>query len=123
MIKHIAVTSQNRRHITGHAGKCRKFWLYEIDGGRVCNKRLLELPPGASLHDQRHALAPALADIDVLICGGMGGNLYERLMLRGIRPVITIEQQPDDAVRALLANQLANYPPHPSAHAHHATRF
>ncbi len=27
----IAVTSQNRKTITDHAGKCRKFWLFDID--------------------------------------------------------------------------------------------
>lgn len=26
----IAITSQNKKHVTPHAGKCRKFWLYEI---------------------------------------------------------------------------------------------
>jgi hypothetical protein len=27
----IAVTSQNRKTITSHAGKCRKFWVYEVE--------------------------------------------------------------------------------------------
>ncbi len=39
----IAVTSQNRKTITGHAGKCRKFWTYEIDHKEIVNKTLLEL--------------------------------------------------------------------------------
>lgn len=26
----IAITSQNKKHVTPHAGKCRKFWLYKI---------------------------------------------------------------------------------------------
>ena len=40
----IAVTSQNRRTITEHAGKCRKFWVYDIEQGQVTGKTLLELP-------------------------------------------------------------------------------
>ena len=31
----IAVTSQNRKTVTEHAGKCRKFWIYDIKTGRV----------------------------------------------------------------------------------------
>ena len=38
----IAITSQNKREITGHAGKCRKFWIYEINEGKISNKELLE---------------------------------------------------------------------------------
>ncbi|MCX7144523.1 MAG: ArsR family transcriptional regulator [Proteobacteria bacterium] len=30
----IAVTSQDRKTITGHAGKCRKFWIYDISVAR-----------------------------------------------------------------------------------------
>lgn len=26
----IAITSQNKKHVTPHAGKCRRFWLYKI---------------------------------------------------------------------------------------------
>ena len=39
----IAVTSQNRKTITGHAGKCRKFWIYEIVDKKVVDNTLLEL--------------------------------------------------------------------------------
>ena len=34
----IAVTSQNRKTVTGHAGKCRKFWIYEVEGSAVISK-------------------------------------------------------------------------------------
>lgn len=37
----IAVTSQNRKTITGHAGKCLKFWLYESDDKTILKKTLL----------------------------------------------------------------------------------
>lgn len=39
----IAVTSQNRKTITEHAGKCRKFWIDEIDDKTVVRKTMLEL--------------------------------------------------------------------------------
>jgi len=34
----IAVTSQNRREITRHAGKCSKFWIYEVSDGKIGEK-------------------------------------------------------------------------------------
>jgi hypothetical protein len=48
----IAVTSQNRKSITGHAGKCRKVWLFEVDQQQVLGKQLLELPLAQSYHDE-----------------------------------------------------------------------
>ncbi len=39
----IVITSQNRHHITPHAGKCRKFWKYELKDGEVTDKQLIEV--------------------------------------------------------------------------------
>jgi predicted Fe-Mo cluster-binding NifX family protein len=47
----IAVASQNRKTVTGHAGKCRKFWIYDTDGAEVLGKILLELPMEQSFHE------------------------------------------------------------------------
>ena len=48
----IAVASQNRREITGHTGRCRKFWIYEIgDDAGVAGKQLLEFAKSRSLHE------------------------------------------------------------------------
>jgi predicted Fe-Mo cluster-binding NifX family protein len=47
----IAVTSQNRREITEHAGRCRNFWVFDVEDGRVASRSLLELPRGDSFHD------------------------------------------------------------------------
>lgn len=37
------VTSQNKRDINTHPGKCRKFWRYETDGDKVIEKMLIEV--------------------------------------------------------------------------------
>jgi predicted Fe-Mo cluster-binding NifX family protein len=50
----IAITSQNRKTITGHAGKCRKFWVYEIENNQVLGRSLLELPMEQSFHESNH---------------------------------------------------------------------
>jgi predicted Fe-Mo cluster-binding NifX family protein len=47
----IAVASQNRKGITGHTGRCRKFWIFQIGNAAIAAKELLELPKEQSLHD------------------------------------------------------------------------
>jgi predicted Fe-Mo cluster-binding NifX family protein len=88
---YIAVTSQNSRNITGHAGKCHRFWVYDIEQGSVKGKQLLELPIKMPLHAQQDVWPEPLAGINVLISGGMRAGLYHRLIQSGILPVITVE--------------------------------
>ena len=105
----IAVTSQNRKTITEHAGKCRKFWIYDIDKGVVVGKRLVEVSMEQTLHASHQQLAEPLAGINVVITGSMGPSLYDRLMQSGILPVITMDEDPDAAVAALLSNTPVSY--------------
>lgn len=113
----IAVTSQNRKTITGHAGKCRKFWLYEVEQGQVKDKTLLELPKEESFHES-HGRPHPLDDTDVLICGGMGLGLVNRLKAKGTEGLITTETDPDRAVAAYLAGTLPLGEPESHGHDH-----
>jgi predicted Fe-Mo cluster-binding NifX family protein len=106
----IAVTSQNRKTITEHAGKCRKFWIYDLEKGVVTGKRLVEVSMEQSLHASSGLLAEPLAEINILITGSMGPGLHARLMQSGILPVITMEEDPDAAVTAMLSNRLPRLP-------------
>lgn len=115
----VAVTSQNRRTITDHAGKCRKFWLYEVQQGQVKGRSLLELPIEQAFHGSSAQQPHPLDGINVLITGGMGPGLRQRLLQKGIQGVVTLESDPDEAVQALLAGSLENVPARPcSDHAH-----
>lgn len=54
---------------------------------------------------------PAMASltldaVNVLICGGMGSGLAQRLKARGIQGLVTTESDPDGAVAAYLAGRL-----------------
>ena len=120
----IAVTSQNRKTITGHAGKCRKFWVYEVEGSKVSSKNLLELPIEQSFHESDHAAPHPLDGVNVLIAGGMGFGLQNRLNQKGILAVATAETAPDRAVAAWLDGSLIELPPdahhdHDHDHGHH----
>jgi predicted Fe-Mo cluster-binding NifX family protein len=102
----IAVTSQNRRTITEHAGKCRKFWVYDIEQGQVTGKTLLELPIEQSLHESSPQESHPLDAVQLLITGGMGPGLQNRLAGKGITALMTAETDPDQAVAAYLQGTL-----------------
>lgn len=102
----IAVASQNRKNVTGHTGKCRKFWIYGIEARAVKDKTLLELPREQSFHEHHGAEPHPLADVQVLISGGMGEGLARRLASMGIEGLVTTEIDPDQAVAAYLQGSL-----------------
>jgi predicted Fe-Mo cluster-binding NifX family protein len=112
----IAVTSQNRRDITEHAGRCRNFWVFEVDGLRVVDRSLLELPKESSFHDAAPQAPHPLDGVDVLIAGGMGHGLKARLARRGIEALVTTETQPERAVQAWLTGRLPTGEPRPHEH-------
>jgi predicted Fe-Mo cluster-binding NifX family protein len=98
----IAVTSQNRKTVTQHAGRCRKFLLFHIVEGQVAKKELLELPKEQSFRESSSQLPHPLDDIDVLITRGMGSGLAMRLKQKGIESVTTEDDDPDAAVHQYL---------------------
>ncbi len=107
----IAVCSQNRKTVTEHAGKCRKFWIYEVKQGKVIDKTLLELPLEQSFHASPVGQAHPLDGVSLLISAGMGSGLQQRLQQRGIQGVVTTEEDPDLAVAAFLASEMSRLPP------------
>ncbi len=115
----IAVTSQNRKTVTGHAGKCRKFWIFEVEGTDIKDKTLLELSIEQSFHESHGASSHPLDDMNVLITGGMGAGLQQRLKQKGILAVATSETDPDRAVAAWLAGTLPEAEPESHGHPHH----
>lgn len=114
----IAVASQNRKDITGHTGRCRKFWIYRIENGVVAGKELRELPKEQSFHESSPLEPSPLDDVQVLIAGGMGSGLVRRLQDKNIRALITQEKSPDQAVSDFLNGTLITEPSEPHEHGH-----
>jgi predicted Fe-Mo cluster-binding NifX family protein len=114
----IAVTSQNRKTITGHAGKCRKFWVYELQGQEIKAKNLLELALEQSFHESAHDQPHPLDGVAVLISGGMGFGLQNRLKQKGILALATSETDPDSAITAWLNGNLPELAPEAHEHEH-----
>ncbi len=101
----VAITSQNFRTITGHAGKTRRFLVFEagedIEPGEP---ERLELPPDMSLH-QYHGDDHPIFSVDVVITAGCGQGFVQRLARHGVRVVATSESDPLAAVSALVAGE------------------
>lgn len=121
----IAVCSQNKKEVTGHAGRCRKFWIYQIENERINHKDLLELPREQSLRELAQSpvndptfVHPAY-EADVLITGGMGMGLFNRLGMAGTKGVVTTEKDPDKAVELFLEGKLPTEEPHRLGRDHH----
>jgi len=114
----IAVASQNRKEITDHTGRCRKFWIYNIENGALLNKELLELSKEQSFHDSSPHDPSPLDDIQVLISGGLGTGLVRRLENKGIKALITTETDPNKAIEDFLNGTLATKSAEPHEHGH-----
>lgn len=104
-IMKIAVTSQNFRTITGHAGKSRRFLIFAPDGqGGVAESERLDLPKEMSLHEFR-GLDHPLFHVQVVITASCGEGFMRRLGAHGVQVIATSATDPAQAAAAILAGQ------------------
>ena len=99
----IAVTYENGQ-IFQHFGRTEQFKLYDVAAGKVINEQIV------GTNGTGHgALAGFLknAEVDVLICGGIGGGAQMAMQEAGITLYGGNMGSANDAVQAFLANNLA----------------
>lgn len=102
----IAVSSQNFRTITGHAGKSRRFIVYEVaaDGSQEVER--LDLPKEMSLHDYHGTDHPLYQlKLDAILTGGAGHGFTQRMGQAGIQVITTSETEIETALAALAAQR------------------
>jgi predicted Fe-Mo cluster-binding NifX family protein len=117
----IAVTSQNFKTITGHAGKARRFLVYETDAtGATREVDRLDLPKELSVHEYHGDDHPLFAlGLQALVTQGAGHGFVQRLSRQGIAVHATGETDPLAAVALVAAGQeLPEAPPHDHDHGH-----
>jgi predicted Fe-Mo cluster-binding NifX family protein len=103
----IAVTSQNFRTVTGHAGRARRFIVFEADGRETPREiQRLDLDADMAIHGYNHQAAHPLDSMQVLITGGAGEGFVRNLAARGVMVVATPETDPARAVEAFLAGRV-----------------
>ncbi len=117
----IAITSQNFKTITGHAGKTRRFLVYETDSQCLPTEvERIDLPAEMSLHAYHGEDHPLfLAGLESLITQGAGQGFVQRLSRHGIRVFVTSESDPVQAASRVAAGvALAPGLPHNHDHGH-----
>lgn len=99
----IAVTYENGQ-IYQHFGHCENFKVYTVEDGKVVDAKV-ENAAGSG----HGALAGFLKemDVEVLICGGIGGGAQMALAQAGIQLYGGVMGEADAAVTALLEGNLA----------------
>lgn len=103
----IAVTSQNFRTVTGHAGRARRFIVFTVEQTSPPREvERLDLDADMAIHGYDHLAPHPLDSIDVLITGGAGEGFVRHLAARGVRVVATGESDPRLAVEAFLAGRV-----------------
>lgn len=123
----IAVITEDGMTISQHFGRAPWYQVFTITDGGISERELRpklghkEFSAGHSHEEQdhtaghgfdpvsqdRHArMAEAIADCDVLLCGGMGMGAYESMRRLGIRTIMTDLQDAEQAVRAYLDGTL-----------------
>ena len=102
----IAVTYENGE-IFGHFGHAEQFKIYTIENNKVISSEVVNT--NGSGHGALAGLLSAL-NVDVLICGGIGGGAQMALAQAGIKLFGGVQGNADKAVEDFLAQTL-NYDP------------
>lgn len=103
----IAVSSQNFKNITGHAGKSRRFLVYDLAPGQApIEQKRLDLPKEMSLHAYHGPDHPLYQlQLDAILTGGAGERFCERMAEPGIQVMMTAETDIASALAAIASGQ------------------
>jgi predicted Fe-Mo cluster-binding NifX family protein len=108
----IAVTSQNFRSVTGHAGKTRRFLVYDVDDEAVWEIDRLDLPKELSFHEFT-GLEHPIDGVRVIVTASCGEGFVRKMAHRGIAVFKT--EMADPASAAAAAYAWASEQPAPAA--------
>ncbi|WP_319528882.1 NifB/NifX family molybdenum-iron cluster-binding protein [uncultured Cohaesibacter sp.] len=115
----IAVTSQNFRNVTNHAGRARRFLVYLVEAGKSpVEVERFDLPKEMAIHELGGADASHPLDtVDVLISNSFGAGFARNMARRGIIASLTDESDPVRAIEEYLAKG-QNLPSQPCSEGH-----
>ena len=102
----IAITSPNGKTISGHAGKCPGYLIYEIDANNDMQKSHIKLTKEQVFKNFSGALSKnpehPLYGINVFITQGLGEGLNNRLAQDNIQVITTTETQPEIVLATII---------------------
>jgi predicted Fe-Mo cluster-binding NifX family protein len=121
-----AVVSDDGTTISQHFGRAMFYVVATVEGGKVVSKEKRakaghhtfaahEQHPAGEHHgfdaasEAKHrTMADTIADCQVLLAGGMGRGAHESLKSYNIKPVVTDEENIDQAVQLFADGKLPN---------------
>ncbi|MCX6025052.1 MAG: NifB/NifX family molybdenum-iron cluster-binding protein [Chloroflexi bacterium] len=121
----LAAITEDGHEISQHFGRAPYYLVLTIDDGKITHREMRdklghahfggeehhEEPGhahglGPQAHDRHLRMAEAIADCEVLLCGGMGQGAYESIQACGLRPIVTDLTSIDEAAAAYLNGTL-----------------
>ncbi len=124
----IAVITDDGQTISQHFGRAAHYLVLTVENGEIVNRELRDKlghshfasepheqgTPGQphgfdpAAQDRHVRMAEAIADCQVLLCGGMGAGAYQSMQARGIKPIVVDVPVIDLAVKAYLEGKLVD---------------
>jgi len=124
----IAAITEDGNTISRHFGRAPRYLVVTVEAGLIVHRELRDklcheharnevrevgqsAPHGfGPIADERHSrMAAAIADCEVLLCGGMGQGAYESFQGCRIRPVVTDVVDIEEAVAAFVNGQIIDH--------------
>ncbi len=112
----VAVTSQNKKTVTNHAGRCTNYTIFTIENDKISDTRMVELKDNETLrftfHDDENTNPKNLLfDVDILLSGSIGKGVIEKLTTQNVAAYIIKEKDPTLAVEKLINGTLEAFAP------------
>ncbi len=119
----VAITSQNKRTVTKHAGECRNFLIYTIEDEKVISKEIMTLEANRTLkytfhEDPSEIPFNPVYDMDILLSGSIGRSGVNKLAMNNVAAYVIQEKDPDVAIEKLLNGTLEAFEPVSHRHQH-----
>ena len=100
----IAVTSQNFKTVTNHAGKARRFIVYQVETDQEPQEiDRIDLPKDMSLSAFTGTAHP-IDTVDVVISASFGPGFARRMHAKNIQASLTTQSDPLAAVKEFCQN-------------------
>jgi predicted Fe-Mo cluster-binding NifX family protein len=122
----IAAITDDGKTINQHFGRASYYLVVSVEEGEIIDQELRDKlghaqfshehhdPPhpgqshgfGQGSHDKHMRMFNAIADCEVLLCGGMGMGAYQSMKQCGIKPVVTDIVDIAEAVMAYVQGKI-----------------
>ncbi|HVP21715.1 MAG TPA: NifB/NifX family molybdenum-iron cluster-binding protein [Anaerolineaceae bacterium] len=124
----IAVITDDGQTISQHFGRAPYYVVCTVEDGKISARELRDKlghshfageehhehhdashGMDAASHDRHAQMAGAIADCQVLLCGGMGMGAYQSMLQLNIQPVVTNLQDIEAAVQAYIDGKIIDH--------------